>query len=86
MSIYAELARAARVTELEDSNEVLHSEILEKNSTIDGLGLNLQEQENELDRLDRKIQAAIGSLRVLDEVPIRDLTASVGNIIEGLKA
>jgi uncharacterized coiled-coil DUF342 family protein len=80
----ADAIHMVNVLEIEKDN--LASELIEMNSAKDTVSDYANGISSELDGLYRKVDRAIDSLRVLDEVPIRDLTASVGNIIEGLKA
>lgn len=114
MSIFAELAQAAQLTELEEANEQLHGELIQKDNdirclrvdldlerrivsglendlkgsegVIDAFASDLKDAERELDRLDDKIQFAVTNLRVLAEVPLRDLEASIEAIVKELTA
>lgn len=86
MSIFAELAQAARLTELEEANEQLHGDIRDLEGVIDAFTSDLKDAERELDRLDDKIQKAVADLRFLTEVPLRDLEDSINRIMEELTA
>lgn len=98
MSIYAELAQAARQTELEESIERLHGEVMELRdqlsdaleerneltSVVDAQAADLKDTGKELDRLSEAITSAIADLRVLGEVPLGELEESIKAIADGL--
>lgn len=75
--------RLVETLEIEKDNLV--SELIDASDAEDTAGGYANGLSRELDSVYTKVDRAIESLRVLDEVPIRDFTASVGNIIEGLE-
>lgn len=93
VSIYSALVREGLITELEESNEQLHAEILFLGSELNAAELTIQlvdqdrnEADHEANRLGDLIDAAVDSLRLLTEVPLRDLEDSIEEIVKGLTA
>ncbi|MGV9364481.1 hypothetical protein [Amycolatopsis sp. NPDC003731] len=105
MSIYSELARAARETELAEQNEKLHAQVLElgerlagkeraieelhaevtlSESTIRTMGVDLDDSGRLAQRLSRAMTSAVEDLRLIGEVPLGELEASLKAVADRL--